>query len=110
MTVIRFKSVLVVGAAATCLNGCSTYDTRYVFDPRPVDVTAAIPGAATAEPVRTLVSVAGIRRADPASGLPVSVEVRLRLENTSAVPVSFDPASLALFSAGLKQFPDIAFP
>ncbi len=90
----------------TFLSGCSVYSSRYTFDPRPVDVELAVPGAPDSEPVRTLVSVVGVRRADAASQLPASVEVRLRVENTSSYPARFDPESLALFSGGLDRFPD----
>ena len=54
----------------------------------------------------TLLSVIGVRRADNDSQLPRSVEVRLRVENTSPFRVKFDPGSVALFSAGLQRFPD----
>jgi hypothetical protein len=102
----RVYRVLAAGVVLALWAGCSVYETRYAFEPRPVDVAAAKPGAGDAEPVHTLVSVIGVRREDRKSQLPASVEVRLRVENTSPFAVTFDPASLALFSAGLERFPD----
>jgi hypothetical protein len=100
----RCTSALI--GAAVVLGGCSVYNSRYVYEPRPIDVEAPRPGAEDAEPARTLVTIVGVRRADDKAQLPASVEVRLRVENTSPYPVEFDPGSLALFSAGLERFAD----
>ncbi len=99
-------AVATLTAAAATLCGCSVYDSRYLYEPRPVDVQTTKPGADDVEPARTLVTVVGVRREDSRSQLPASVEVRLRVENTSPFPVAFDPASFVLFSAGLQRFPD----
>jgi hypothetical protein len=99
------RRVALAGVAAM-LCGCSVYNSRYVYAPRPVEVESVKPGADDAEPARTLVTVVGVRRDDEESQLPASVEVRLRVENTSPFPVAFDPGTLALFSAGLDRFPD----
>ncbi len=100
------RAIPALAAAAATLCGCSVYDSRYLYEPRPVDVQTRKPGADDVEPARTLVTVVGVRREDSRSQLPASVEVRLRVENTSPFPVAFDPGSLALFSAGLERFPD----
>ncbi len=86
--------------------GCAVYDGWYLYEPRPLEVTAGVPGETGGEPLRTLITVVGVRRADRGSGLPASVEVRLHLENTRSEPVTFDPGTLALFSADLSRFPD----
>ncbi len=99
-------AILGLSGMSAVLGGCSGYDHRYVFLPGPIDVEAAVPGVEGVEPARTLVSVVGVRKADPKAGLPESVEVRLRVENTSPVDIRFDPASLQLVSAGLERFPD----
>ncbi|MHC4274733.1 MAG: hypothetical protein ACYSUR_13840 [Planctomycetota bacterium] len=91
---------------AVMLGGCSVYNSRYVYEPRPIDIESPRPGADDAQPARTLVTVVGVRREDAEAQLPASVEVRLRVENTSPFPVVFDPGSLALFSAGLERFAD----
>lgn len=90
--------------AAALVGGCSVYDSRYAFDPGPVDVPAARPGAPDAEPVRTLVTVLGVRRADDRSATPPGVEIRLRVDNISPYQVTVDPATLVLLSAGLERF------
>ena len=106
----RIGSMSLVLAVAV-VGGCSVYDSRFAFDPSPVDVPASRPGSLDAEPVRTLVTVLGVRRADDRSVLPAGVEVRLRVDNTSPYDVMFDPATLVLFSAGLERFADpIAIP
>jgi hypothetical protein len=100
------RSTLSLVGIAVILGGCSVYNARYVYEPRPIDIQSAKAGADEAEPARTLVTVVGVRREDPKAQLPACVEVRLRMENTSPFPVAFDPGSLALFSAGLERFPD----
>ncbi len=89
------------------LDGCAGYEDPYAFEPHPADVVAARPGAADAEPVRVLVSILGVHQPDK-TDLPVSptLTIRLRVENTSPFPVTFDPGSLVLFSGGLVRFPD----
>jgi hypothetical protein len=103
---LRWRWGVIGVTAGLVLAGCSVYDSAYVFGPGPVDVKSPVPGAADVEPARTLVTVVGVRREDSESDLPASVEVRLRVENTSPLTVSFSPASLVLFSAALEQFPD----
>ncbi len=91
---------------AAVVGGCSVYDSRYAFDPGPVDVPASKPGALDAEPVRTLVTILGVRRAEDRSTSPPGVDVRLLVDNTSPYPVTLEPAKLVLFSAGLERFAD----
>jgi hypothetical protein len=97
------RCLLICGLLATA--GCSVYDSRYVFGPGPADVAAFQPGSGEAS-VQVLVTVPGVRRADKKAGTPACVEVRLRLDNSSAAVATFDPRSLSLFSAGLERFPD----
>ena len=101
------RTAIVTALALVILGGCAatTYDERYLYEPRLVDVETAAPGEAQGPPVRTLVAVAGVRRADPDANLPASVEIRLRIENAGPAAVRFDPQTLALFSADFTQFP-----
>ena len=93
--------------AAIVLDGCAAYEAPYAFEPHPADVTAARPGDSDAEPVHTLVSILGVKRpAENESHDRSDVMIRLRVENTSSFPVTFDPGSLVLFSGGLEKFPD----
>ena len=86
------------------LTGCSSYDRRYSFEPRPAEATLSAPGAPGTVAARALVSVVGVRYADPQAGLPTSVEVRVRVENVSGDVIRIDPATLQLVSADLQQF------
>ncbi len=102
----RIRTAIVTALALVILGGCATtYDERYLYEPRLVDVETTVPGEAEGPPVHTLVTVAGVRRADPDASLPASVEIRLRIENAGPAAVSFDPETLALFSADFTQFP-----
>ena len=105
MTVSPLTRLLLLGVGLSAAGGCSLYNSAYVFDPGPVDVTAYKPGTHD-DPVHTLITIVGVRRADKESGIPASLEVRLRVENTSRYPITFEPASLVLFSGDLERFPD----
>jgi len=85
--------------------GCAAYEP-HLYQPRPLEV--ALRPDADGDKARMLVSITGIRRADPKADLPRSVEVRLRIDNRGDKPVNIKPADLELFSANLKQFPDAA--
>ncbi len=101
----RLSLVLLV----TALDGCAAYGGPYAFEPHPADVTAALPGDTDAEPVRVLVSIVGVDGpAGNESQERPALKIRLRIENTSPFPVTFDPGSLVLFSGDLEKFPDPA--
>lgn len=95
----------VFAGAAALAAGCSVYDHRFDYQPGPLDVEAPVPGAADQQPVRVLVSLMGVRRAGSDVEMAATVEVRLRVENFSDTDVLIDPATFALFSADLQQFP-----
>ena len=91
----------------TTFGGCAGYGGPYAFEPHPADVTATRPGDSDARPVRTLVSILGVTRpAVNESRERPALKIRLRVENASSFPVTFDPGSLVLFSGGLEKFPD----
>lgn len=94
-----FATVLLLVA----LTGCSTYDTRYAFEPRPAEAPLRTPEGVTV--AQMLTSVVGVRRAVPAEGVGAAVEVRVRIDNVSDRPMRFDPGSLTLLSADLRDFP-----
>jgi len=102
---MRFVPVIPALLAALALAGCSsTYLPQYAYVPKPAQLELT----ATAEDVplaRTLVSVIGVRRADRTEGIPVSVEIRVRIENLGTSAITFDPGSLALLSGDLVPFP-----
>jgi hypothetical protein len=101
---VRPVRVIPALLATALAAGCSTYLPQYAYVPKPaqLELTAKADDTPLA---RTLVSVIGVRRAVPAEGIPVSVEIRVRVENLGTAPVMFDPASLALLSGDLKTFP-----
>ena len=101
----RWRIFLLVGVAAL-LVGCSVYDKRYAYKPMTATVEAPVAGAGGSGPPVTLVQIAGVRRADERSGLPASIEVRLKVHNASAAAVTFDPRTLVLSGAGIERFPD----
>jgi hypothetical protein len=87
------------------LSGCSEYEGDDYYIPHPALVNAPSTQPSQEPPAQVLATVLGIRRPDPKSHIPLSVEARLRLENTGAQPIMFDPTSLQLTSADLVQFP-----
>ena len=86
------------------MGGCSKYLDGYYYAPRPalVEVPAQDPKAVP--PVSSLVSVVGIHVKDHDEHLPLSVEVRMRLENNGPGTLTFDPGSLQLMDGSLLQF------
>lgn len=102
----RWSSQVACLAGLALAAGCSIYDSRYDYPPGPVDVMSAKPGDSAAEPVHTLISMRGVRKEDAKSDIPASVEVMLRVENTTAWEVTLEPKMLSLFSADLSKFPE----
>ena len=103
MNIRVLSSVFAAAWTATALGGCSVYDHRYLYAPRPAEVLSP---PDSGEELRTLVSVVGVRRADQESKLPACIEIRLLFENAGSDQVTVEPDSLVLTSAGLKRFPD----
>jgi hypothetical protein len=101
------RTILIVSGLflTALLSGCSTYVDDYYFGPRPA--RAEIPATQPDQPppVSALASIIGVHRADSQEGIPESVEVRLRVENTGANFVSFDPQSLELSDGAFVMFP-----
>lgn len=84
--------------------GCrSTYDMRYNYHPRPAVLHVAVQKEATDTPVHVMVSVVGVR-SEKAETHPGTLEVRMRVDNSSNLRAAVDVASLKLFSADLKEF------
>jgi hypothetical protein len=85
------------------LIGCaSQYVGGYYYYPHPGTITVPATQPTQPSPVTTLATVVGVRYPD--EHLPLSVEVRLRLDNKGAQPITFDPRSLELTSADLMRF------
>lgn len=90
--------------------GCSPYVGGFYYRPRPAVAEARLsatqPATATAAQPRVTAYaiIVGVRRADPAIHVPLSIEVRLRLDNQSEREVQFDPRTLAMTTAQLIPF------
>lgn len=91
--------------ALSLLTGCSTYVDEYEYLPSPVLAEAPPLAPDQTPPASMMASVIGVRRDDPKSGIPASVEVRLRLENSDGKTVAFDPRTLDLINGALWKFP-----
>jgi hypothetical protein len=94
------------------VGGCGPYVEGFRYQPHPgyAEIRAGVPGApatqpATPPPVTAYATVVGVRRADSGEHLPLSIQVRLRLDNHGPLPASFDPASLDLTTGELVRFP-----
>jgi hypothetical protein len=93
------------------LNGCSAYVGDFAYVPHPA--LAEIPPAPPdkSPPVSAFATVIGIHRADRDLDIPLSVEVRFRLENNGTHTIVFDPQSLQLSTGDLVGFdPPIVTP
>lgn len=99
------SAVLITLLALTTLTGCSPYYDDYRYSPHPAVAEIHPTSNPRATVATAMASVIGIRRADPDKGIPQSVEVRLRLENTGPDPVEFDPHTLQLTNGQLVTFP-----
>jgi hypothetical protein len=86
--------------------GCTTFDSGYSYSPRPVALEMTQRPATEERPVHVLATVVG-RRTGNANPFPNTIQVALRFENLSAVPVNFDtaePGGLGLYGGNLKPF------
>ncbi|MFQ5749512.1 MAG: hypothetical protein ACE5H3_08655 [Planctomycetota bacterium] len=92
---------LALGCLVLLTSGCSTYYTRYRFEPRPAEAAFSSPGKDQAP--RALFRVAGIRRGDHDAGRPPEVEIGVRLENPGDTPLALETGAVRLVTADLKE-------
>jgi hypothetical protein len=98
---------LMLVALAT---GCSDYVDDFRYWPRPAiaeiqpTTQPQPPNPPQPPPAVVLVSVVGVHTQSKDLGIPVSVEVRMRIENRGPHTVEFDPASLELINGYLVRF------
>jgi hypothetical protein len=106
----RLIGLLMIAFVAAGGGGCSRYVGEFCYRPRPA--VAALNAPATGRASTSAVApgltgyaiVVGVRRADAVAHLPLSVEVRLRLDNASVRDARFDPRSMEMYSAQLAAF------
>ncbi|HUB24307.1 MAG TPA: hypothetical protein VL992_02680 [Tepidisphaeraceae bacterium] len=87
--------------------GCgpsSPYVSGYYYDPHPL--VASLPTTQPSEPppVSAYATIVGIRLPDDKLHLPLSMEVRLRIDDNSPDPVTLDPRSMDLSTGDLVRF------
>lgn len=103
-SIIFFAPALLLLTAAGCVSSQSsfpqTYLPGYQYVPQPVMATIFTREQKPA--VNVLVSVMGIHQAD--QSVPLSVELRLRMENTGVAAATLDPRSMELVSGSLQPF------
>lgn len=100
-------AVVMVGSLFA-LTGCQNgpYLSDYAYQPRPGIYEVRKHGAEQqAPPLTALVTILGVRRADPDHHVGPSIDVRLRFESNGTEPVTFDPATLDLVTGTLRPFP-----
>ena len=107
MSPVRLRLLVLLPLLVVALGGCHArrggYDTRYLFEPRPADLV--VESGVTGQPVRTLATIIGVRRADRDRGAPPVVEARFRVENDTDSPVHVRLDSFTLSSADVATFP-----
>lgn len=106
----RFGLLWMAALAMTALAGagCETgpYLSAYSYQPRPGIYEVRKHGAdQQAPPLTAMVSILGVRRADPDHHVGPSIDVRFQLESNSPEPAWFEPASLSLANGMLQPFP-----
>jgi hypothetical protein len=96
------------------VGGCGPYVDGYHYLPHPAvaeirTTTTTTQPAAQPQPLPSplvaYASIVGVRRENRDLRIPLSVEVRLRLDNRGPQAVQFDPRSLDLTTAELLPFP-----
>src|SRR5258708_2756859 len=104
-------SHLLVLLGLIFVGGCGPYVDGYYYLPHPamaeIRTTAATQPSAKPQPppLVAYASIVGIRRENRDLKIPLSVEIRLRLDNHGPQAVQFDPRSLDLTTAELLPFP-----
>jgi len=86
------------------LSGCSAYVGDYDYVPHPALAEIPPNPPDKSPPVSAFATVIGIHRADRDEDVPLSVEVRLRLENNGPHTITFDPQSMQLSTGDLLDF------
>jgi hypothetical protein len=102
---MRWPLALLGGCLALgFIGGCSAYVGDYDYVPRPALAQVAPEPPDKTPPATAVVCVVGVRREDQKAGIPLSVELRLRLDNNGNKPVAFDPNSMQLSNSQLLVF------
>jgi hypothetical protein len=102
------RGTIALGLLVGLAGGCSPYVEGLRYAPHPavaeVRLAATSAGQQAQPPLTGYATVIGIRREDQKQHVPLSVEVRLRLDNHGPQEVAFDPRTLDLTDAELARF------
>ncbi len=101
----RFATVLLI-ACLWLVGGCSAYDSRYAYQPRPNVTAIQFGDDPDSPPLRMLSSIIGVRRPTKEANNRSFVEAAILFDNTSKQTIAFDPATAALFTGNAQRFPD----
>ncbi|MCL2649022.1 MAG: hypothetical protein FWD61_18820 [Phycisphaerales bacterium] len=105
---VRLLVLMVVVVLAGLAGGCKyAGDFRFVPQPAMMEVPATVQGGGgnTGGPVVTaMASVVGVRNRDRRAGLPLCVEMRVRIDNNTAGMVVVDPHAMRLNNGLFMDF------
>ncbi len=101
----RIAAVLLIACLGSTM-GCSAYDARYAYQPKPSVTMIQFGDDPDTAPLRMLSSIIGIRRPTKEAGNRSFVEAAILFDNTSLETIAFDPATAALFAGDVQRFPD----
>jgi hypothetical protein len=87
------------------LGGCATYVDGYRYMPRPAVANVPPTPPQTVPPVTAFASVIGVHLPDSSQGIPLSIQVDLRIENNGPETVVFEPQSMQMLDGELMNFP-----
>lgn len=100
--------LIAMAACMFAVGGCESgpYLPAYSYQPRPSISTVRRHGTEQqAPPLTALVTILGVRKADPDHHAGPAIDVRMRFESNGTEPVTFDPSSLDLVTGSLWPFP-----
>lgn len=100
---LGIRPVIAVALAAAAAVSCRSVSVAYRFAPSPLE-TLVEDGEGGPVVARVLVGIPGAEREGRRQdGMPLLL-VRMRIENKSAAPLTFDPARAVLLGSDLAQF------
>ncbi len=102
----RRISAVLLALSLWFAGGCSAYDARYTYLPRPSETVVYLEDSPNAAPIRMLSSMIGVRRQTKEPGSRPIVETAILFDNTSPLTIAFKPDTAALFTGNAQRFPN----
>jgi hypothetical protein len=100
--IMLWAGLLVAGG---CASSSGPWEEGYTFYPQPATINVRRAGTNQPPQVTVLVTILGVRNADPKAYVPYSVAARMRFDNVGQSRISFEPSSLELVTGTLVSFP-----